>query len=197
MKYRSLILCTVIVIALTACERPAAEPQPAFTAQVVDSILPIAEEVRRFRAEHGVTSGANLQGGKTSRDELVQAFIRALERRDATSLREMSIDAAEFIAFYYPASIYAQEPYRQSPAFVWFQFQQHSQQGITRVLNRFGGRPTGFDGYECGSGARIQGENRLWENCLVRWQHDPPTRLFGSIIERGGLFKFVSYTNHF
>lgn len=196
LQNRVLIVCAGL--ALSACNRPAAEPQPAFAGQVTDSILPIGEAVRRFRAEHGIAERTSLQGGSRTRDELVRVFIRAIEQNDTAALRAMVMDAAEFITYYYPASPYTGEPYRQSPSFVWFQFQQHSQQGVTRLLGRFGGAHTGFGGYDCAAQSRRQGNAVMWENCLVRWRlHDDPVRLFGTIIEVDGHFKFISYTNDF
>jgi hypothetical protein len=195
MRRRITLLCAALSL---SCEHPAAEPQPAVASEVIDSILPIGEAMRRFRSEHGATPRTSLQGGSTMRDELVRAFIRAVEENDTGALRAMVIDAAEFIALYYPISRYTREPYRQSPGFVWFQFEQHSQQGLTRVLDRFGGSSTGFAGYDCAAEPGRHGNTVLWENCRIRWRlHDRPVRLFGTIIEVDGNFKFVSYTNDF
>ena len=65
-------------------------------------------------------------------------FTAALERRDTVARASMVVDASEFITLYYPSSSYAQPPYRQNPAFVWFQFQENGRNGMARALGRFG-----------------------------------------------------------
>jgi hypothetical protein len=165
----------------------------------VDSIFPVEEQIHRFKAARNDAAAAELKGASASRAALVQRFMKALEARDTTDLRVMAVNAAEFIDLYYPASIYSHPPYQQSPEIAWLLLQQNSQKGIKRTLERFGGVPPRFARYSCKSEPRVEASNRFWEECLVRWSPTPdapnPVRIFGSIMERDGRFKFVSFDN--
>ena len=191
-----LILCAAAMIA-AACDRSAANPQPVVSVGVVDSILPVSEEIRRFKTAHAIGEANHaLKTGAASREELVQRLIVAMEQGDTTELRGLLIDAEEFINVYYPQSIYTRPPYRQNPAFLWFQIQQNSAKGLTRALQRFGGKDAGYRGFACASEPVQLGSARTWENCTVDWALEPKKlQLFGSIIEQAGHFKFVSYAN--
>jgi hypothetical protein len=187
-----------------ACEpRPAAAPQDDpdpphdSPATVVDSIFPVEEEIRRFQAElrEEVTE---LTGGEASRDALVARFVRALESADTLALAGLAMTPGEFGYLYYPTSRYTRPPYRLSPALVWFQNQNQSSRGLTRLLRRYAGHDMGFLSYDCPDEAEIEGGNRFWHSCTVRhlYQGDRvDIRLFGSIWEREGRFKLVGFAN--
>jgi len=165
---------------------------------VVDSTLPIAEEVRRFLATVDSVPTA-LRGGASSRDELVRWFIRAVERRDTLALPGLLVQADEFIGLYYPHSRYTTPPWELSPSLLWFQMLNQSSRGITRLLERDGGRPLGYRGTTCPGPPLAEGPNRIWDGCLVRLgeagQGERERRLFGAILERGGTFKFLTFVN--
>jgi hypothetical protein len=191
------------LVALAACrveDRATTAAGGADTPRViVDSVFPVEEEIRRFRAARPGAPVTELANASTSRDALVERLMLALAARDTAELSAMLMNAAEFIDLYYPTSIYARPPYRQSPELLWFLMQQNSQKGIGRALARYGGVPPHFEGYTCDPEPMVWGANRFWEQCAVRWSPVPgapsPFRLFGGIIERDGRFKFVSYAN--
>lgn len=193
----------LIMLGLFACKRE--EPRtlrqtvPDTIRGVVDSIFPVEEEIRRFKAARGNVSTSELEHASASRDELVRRFMRGLEARDTAELRAMALSATEFIDLYYPTSIYSKPPYKQSPELVWMLIQQSGEKGIGRALQRYGGTDQKFEGYECDAEPLTSGENRVWEGCVIRWspaQDIPsPIRLFGPIIERDGKLKFISYAN--
>ena len=165
----------------------------------VDSILPIAEEIRRFREQVPETP-SRLSGGAGSRDELVRRWVHAIESRDSIALRGMLLDAAEYITFYYPESPYTHAPYRQSPGVRWSLITSTSSQGAARVWSRHAGLPMGFTGYRCNPKPEIMGRNQVWTGCVVEWKNGPEhgtIRLFGPIIERDGEFKFVTYASDY
>jgi hypothetical protein len=169
----------------------------ASAASHVDSIFPIEEEVRRFRAALPEPA-TTLTGGSTSRDELVARFIAALETRDTESLRRMVLTPAEFVDLYYPHTQFTTRPYEVSPQLVWFQLENYGSKGLNRALDRFGGRNLNVQGYDCES-VVVQGPNRLSGGCVLQVMDDPGSArrvsLFGVILERDGLFKFISYGN--
>jgi hypothetical protein len=191
----------VLLLSVLAVACRAGESQPADRATtdaphgVVDSIFPVEEEVRRFRTARNLGETSKLNGGASSRDELVQRFITALETSDTAALRGLVIDAGEYIDLYYPTSIYYKAPYKQSPELNWFLMQENSNKGFVRLLQRYLGKPTGFRGYTCVE-TKTQGPNRIHDRCAVAWTLEPSTmRVFSTIIDRDGQFKFMSYAN--
>jgi hypothetical protein len=168
---------------------------------VIDSILPVEEELRRFRAAIGGSTVSGLSNGSRSREDLVRRFMTALSRSDSTEMKRMALGAREFADLVYPESPYTHPPYRQSPALVWYQIQNGSRSGLTRILRRLGGQPLRYVDNECERKPEHQGRNMLWTNCTVRVISPAGDtsvhRFFGSIIERDGAFKIVSYKNEF
>ena len=165
---------------------------------VVDSSLPLDEALRRFR--DGLPVVERLSGVARTREALVRSFIRAVEQRDTAAIRSMTLSRAEFAYLYYLDSPFTKEPHKQMIGPVWFLTQANSSKGITRVFDRLGGRELGYLSHRCDSNPRTQGANLVWESCTVRLSQvagGSELRLFGSIVERGGRVKFVSYANDF
>jgi len=162
---------------------------------VVDSVRPVDEDLRRFRAQLGRPAPRELEGAEPARDQLVRAFVRALERRDTARLAAMAMNAAEFAYFYYPYTIYTHPPYTQAPGLVWLLTEQNGRKGLVRLLRRFQESRMDYRGYRCGR-VEPQDLNLLHLDCGLLIGNDTvPARLFGTIIERNGRFKFVSYSN--
>ncbi|HYH81182.1 MAG TPA: hypothetical protein VEX86_15370 [Longimicrobium sp.] len=164
----------------------------------MDSILPPEEEQRRFR--EGLEDPGELSGGAASREALVRALVRAVERADTAAVRGMILTRAEFAYLYYPSTEFTRPPRRMSPALLWFLTLQESEKGIGRLFARRGGTELGYVSSACAPTPRVEGRNRLWDRCTVTLRGDGETRaerLFGTIVERGGRFKFVSYQNEY
>lgn len=163
---------------------------------VVDSVLPREEEMRRFT--QGLTEPATLAGGAPSADSLIARFARAVQARDTAVLRALRIDRAEFAHLYYPTNKLAQPPYDLPPALMWFQLEGNSGRGLLHVLEERGGGTLSIVGHRCRSAER-EGENRVYGSCVARRLRAPgdtvEEQLFGGMIERGGVFKFVSFAN--
>jgi hypothetical protein len=201
------------VLAVSACLADAAQvPQDAASTHTssahtedhppvhIDSIFPIEESLRRFRTTSGPEPGG-LAGGAPTRDALVARFVDALAVSDTAALVDMLLTREEFAWLYYPHTRYAKRPYELAPEILWMQFQNGSSRGLGRLLDRLGGtRMVGLE-HRCDGAPLIEGPNRTWERCTLRI--DPPQgepahiSLFGSILERDGIFKFVSYSNDF
>ena len=166
---------------------------------IVDSILPVEEEIRRFQATLGTAPQA-FSRGERSRAALVAAFVRSLERADTTVLLGLVVSSAEFGFLIYPTSPNARPPYRQSPELVWLQRSAASEKGARRLLARFAGRPLDYRGISCPTPGAAEGDNVIWSGCVVRLGTDDnrnttTLRLFGPIVERDGQFKFLSLSN--
>jgi hypothetical protein len=191
------VLACIALIFLAACERadempPVSERAPGY----VDSIFPPEEELRRFRA--GLEEPRGLSGGAESHEALVRAFASALADADTAALRGLVLDRAELAWLYYPTSPVSREPQYLSPALLWFQVQANGEKGIVRALQRYADTGFRYVSHACEGQPKTQGENRLWEACTVTFTAGGETwtrRLFGSVIERGGRFKLVSYAN--
>jgi len=190
-----------LLLWIAACVPDAASrgdaPSLSSAATVVDSIFPIEEELRRFRA--GLPEVTALAGGASSRDELVDLFVRAVEAADTLALAPLLLTRAEFAYLHYPHTIYTAPPYELSPALLWFQMENLTSRSLTRLFQRLAGAPLHVTGYRCEDEPTIEGPNRVWSECRLLLA--PPdaepldTRLFGSILERDGVFKFVSYSS--
>lgn len=165
----------------------------------VDSARSTEDELRRMRAEIGVASPPARLEGERSRAALVRRFIAAVEQRDTAVLRGLVMSRSEFAYLVYPESRYTRPPYRQNPALLWFLIEEGSAKGLSRAIRRVGGRPLGYVSHSCAPAAEIEGPSRMWTGCTVRRVLAPgdtvDQRLFGSILERDGRFKFVSYAN--
>jgi hypothetical protein len=219
---RRLIASGILAVLATACSSKSTHPQPAaaesaaadsiararqdsvnrtLPGYVVDSILPVEEELRRFRVAVGGDSVSALENAAPSRDTLVKRFVAALSTSDTSALQKMLLNAREFGWLVYPESPYTQPPYTQSPGLVWNQIQNPAASGFTRLLRRLGGKPLRYDGYRCVPKSERQGRNVIWTRCTVSVAEANEAarkrKLFGSIIERDGRFKFVSYSNEF
>ena len=203
---RLLLLACIVGLSL-ACALPGDASDRATTTTrqhvtpartIIDSILPPAEEMRRFRANGGPVR-TRLTGGASSRDALARAFVQALATRDTAMIRSLVIDHIEFADLYYPASRYARPPFRTPVGLIWTQIQLNSEKGITRAMDRLGGQPVRFVGVTCLSRPDSVGAAQIDSRCTTRYvatEGDTVSRrLFGAIVQLGGRAKFLSYSN--
>ena len=111
----------------------------------------------------------------------------------------MVVHGREFADLYYPGSPYSRAPYHQPPQLAWSLIQNPSTDGITKLLRTLGGKPITYVGHRCDPKVLHEGRVTRYAGCLVRVadaKGDTTSRLmFGSIVELGGVFKFLSYTN--
>jgi len=178
----------------------AASSKPTPNGGVIDSALPLDEELRRFRAN--LPRVTALEHAAPSREALVQQFIRALERNDTTALVRLHVTRAEYAWLIYPSSANSHPPYHQPPDIAWMLSKASTEKGLTRLMARRAGKPLGVVGHTCNEEPEREGENRIWRGCELRVRsgtgiETARQRLFGSIIERDGRFKFLSYSNQF
>jgi hypothetical protein len=193
---------TVVVVAPPRVAGGAASGDTAYRGRpgyVVDSIRPIEEELRRFRA--GLVRPTALEGGAPSREALVRRFLDALARRDTSALARLALTRAEFAWLVYPESPLMRPPYRQPPGMVWLQLQMGGRPALHRLLDRLGGRRLAYVGHACDAEPAVEGANRLWRACRVAHVRAPGdtvrARLFGVVVERGGRFKFANFASDY
>jgi hypothetical protein len=195
---RLLFLALAVAVTAAACADRPATPD-ASAGVVVDSALPTAELLARFKAESGDTVPLDtFANAAPSRDALVEDFARALAAKDTATLRERLLSRGEFAWLYYPEHPLSQPPYSMPPALMWLQAVNAT--GELRVaLDEYGSSTYRYLGYACPDSARVAGPLRLHERCVLRLlgpaRDTVENRFFGTIVERDGRFKFASYGN--
>lgn len=164
---------------------------------VVDSLLPIAEHLRRFRAELPVVN--SLQQASPSLDLLVARLARAVSANDSADLNAMVLNRQEFAYLYYPDAPMSKPPYEAPPELLWGQILASSDKGARQLVNRLGGSTITISTLHCPTPPDTVGKNLVHSRCEVRFSTpgNPPLEgnLFGSVIERDGRFKFMSLAN--
>lgn len=204
MKWKRTLVALALLIAaawLVAGRGSAADGADVAAQQVGaaagDVLLPMPEMIRRFQAPLPRVDVPG-DGSAASRDALVDAFIAAVEDSSAARLRSLRLDIAEFAWLYYPGSRYVARPYELPPGTLWLLVDQNGLKGETRLLRYFGGRPLDIEGYSCEDEPRREAQNTFWEQCRITIRDADGARtmrLFGSIMERSGRYKFVSFAN--
>lgn len=180
----------------TARNANGAVPGVATTAQhrppvVIDSVRPIADHLARFR---GADPAPAVLDGTQSRERLVRSAVSALARRDTVAIRSLMIDRAEFAYLFYPFTRLAQPPYEMPPDLLWMQLTMRSEKGLRKAIGTLPASRLRYAGHQCERTER-EGENVLHQLCAVRLADGATVVLFGSILERGGRFKLVSWAN--
>ena len=168
---------------------------------VVDSARPISEEIRRFAVRVGGDPVTSFAHASASRETLIRRVVRDVARADSTDLAAAAITPREFIDLVYPSSPYTHRPYEQPPDLVWMQIASPSAAGYRRLLARRGGQAFTYVGHLCAGTPDRQGPNTLYVDCFITVR-DPQNELikqrwFGTIIERDGRFKILSYRNQY
>jgi hypothetical protein len=197
MSKGSCILLCMYAVLLAGCGRSEARDSSESAGRVVDSLVPREVALDRFRASLAVTD--SLTGGAHSRDDLVRAYLTAIEKSDTAAFDRLVLTKAEFAYLYYPTAPQALPPYNLSPDLMWFMLFERSNQGVLRALRHYGGQRMELVDAECGTAGSREGENTVFGPCTVRW-HDAKgqvsgARLFSQIVERRGRYKFLSYAN--
>lgn len=198
---RPLLPILLVAAALAACDRAATPDATARTEPyigVIDSTLPIDTLLHRFRGAVADTPTA-LVGGEATPERLTRALLTALSAQDTATLRRLVISRAEFAWLYYPHTMWTRPPYEMGPDLVWLQVGANSEKGVVRLIRRYGGSRLRFEALLCPDSVNVEGPNRVIPGCTVRFAAADSAprelRLFGSLLNRDGQYKFVSYAN--
>jgi hypothetical protein len=194
---RTRISAATLALIVLAAGCRAGKDGEAQAAVRVDSAVAVTRALADFRRTVPETRelGGRYAGNP---DSLVARFVTALERSDSAAFMPMMMDRAEFAWLYYADDPQSRPPYELPPDIMWFQRMQQGEKGITRALQKFGGRPLAYRGYACADSATL-GRNRVWRDCRLdvvdAAGERVKARLFGGIVERGGRYKILSYAN--
>lgn len=196
-----LSLTFAAAIAACAVNTPAAGSGASAEATargIVDSALPIETLLHRFRATTTDTPSV-LNGGAVSPEALTRGLLAALEAGDTSAVRNLAISRAEFAWIYYPHAKWTRPPYEMGPGLVWLQITASNDKGYVRLVRRYGGRRLRFEALTCPDTGLHEGPNVVISGCRVRFAAaDSAARemqLFGSLLNRDGRYRFVSYSN--
>lgn len=189
-------LAAWLVLAASSCVGEARGERS--TEEPLDRSLPMAVLIARFNDDQPAVGG--FEGGSESKEVLVAEFMRAVERADSTTLRQLAVTRAEYGQLYFPTSRYASPPYELPPEVAYMLSTAASDKGLFRILRRLGGRPLRYSGHSCADSA-AEGENTFWRECTVAYEQPGEgrvqRRLFRAIIERNGRYKILSYASDF
>jgi hypothetical protein len=192
-----LMMPALLLSGVAGCNGSDARADSASAGRVVDSALPREEALRRFREKLPVVD--SLAGGTKTRDQLVAAYLQALAAADTAALLRLVVTRAEFAWLYYPTTPMGKPPYDLEPGLMWFLHTERSDEGLSKALQLYGGKPMTLVDYDCGREGSHEGKNIVYGPCSLRWRTpDGDTlavRLFNQILERGGRFKILSFGN--
>ena len=155
-----------------------------------------AEVLTQFRRSLG--SPPVTLAGYSTRDSLVHAWVNAINHSDRAALERLTLSRAEFAWLYYPDSPLAKPPYALDAETMWMQIRSRSDRGATRALREYDAGRLAFTGYRCEPKPMQSGALTMWNACVVTHDYNGGSLsepLFGSIIERDGVFKFVGLSN--
>ncbi|MCL4214601.1 MAG: hypothetical protein KJZ74_11845 [Gemmatimonadales bacterium] len=192
------LLVTVLTTIPGACaagDRGAATPAAA---GVVDSALPIAVLLERFRRATPETL-TTLTGGADTPERLARTLLTAVAAHDTAGVRALVLSRAEFAWLYYPHTRFVAPPYELGPELAWLTHAAESGKGERRLLARFGGHALGVVALDCPGSITDEGPNRVIGGCEMRFTDGAESprrlRLFGALLYRDGRYKFLSYVN--
>jgi len=129
--------------------------------------------------------------------ELARAVLDAYERRDLPALRALALSEPEFRDHVWP-ELPAARPERHLPlSYVWGDLRQKSEQRLSELVTRYGGRRWTLVQVEARGGtSRYRSYLVHRDTVLVVRDADGRERrlrLYGSTFERDGAFKVFSY----
>lgn len=170
--------------------------QPGY---VVDSILPLDEQLRRFRVTFPEVT--TLDSDARSREAIVRQIVAAVEAGDNAKLAALAVTPAEYAWLVYPTSEHASGPMAQAPQLAWYLLSISSDVGQKRLIERMGSRALHVRGHSCATRPIRQGANEVWHDCVLIRRNEQGQeirqRLFGALIEREGRWKVLSFANDF
>jgi hypothetical protein len=123
--------------------------------------------------------------------------VAAAQQRDTAALGAMLVSRAEFAWLYFPETRISRPPYGIDPGFLWLQMGSNTDRDLPKASAALAGGAS-YVAHVCADSVVVEGANRVHEQCLVVVQQRggrDTLSLFGSILERGGRFKFLSYAN--
>lgn len=144
--------------------------------------------------------GLRLSGGADSVDELLQRFLAALRENDSKKLRALRVTEREYRELVVPGNVKPGDPPQilsgEASEYFWQQMNQKSAYHETSLLDRHAGRTYTIEGYSFEKGHKRYAGHQAWRRLAldVKNENGGAGQIrTGSIIERDGRYKFVSF----
>ncbi len=163
---------------------------------VIDSVFPPEEALRRFQAEAGGVAPNALSAGSASIDALLRRYWATLVRGDSMALRPLVVSKPEFAYLYFPES--SEPATGMQPHVSWLLLSNNSGRGLARALARAAGADSSVVGVTCIDRLILAGRNTVHGPCGIVQRGEAKRDtiwLTNHIIERGGVFKLMSFSN--
>jgi len=143
---------------------------------------------------------ATLQGGMTSKEEVIRRFVAALSAGDGHALRTLQVTETEYRDIILPGAVPVGQPMRQWPEDVrgYFtrEFIQKSQMVGANLLENYKGHQYQIESVTFERGTKRYSNHFAYVQLRLKLRdetgadHELAT---GSIVEIGGQYKFMSY----
>lgn len=162
---------------------------------VIDSVFPPDEALRRFQRDAGPAPDA-LTAGAASLDALLRRYWATLTSGDSMALQPLVVSKAEFAHLYFPES--AEPASGMQPHISWLLLSNNSGRGLARALAIASDSDAPILGTACIDRRQIAGRNIVHGPCgIVRSASAKRDTLWitNHVIERGGVFKLMSFAN--
>lgn len=191
---RTPIFFALATLALAACSGERAAPR--HQEQVVDSVIPREEALRRFR--EGIPEVQHLTGGAASRDALLRAVAAGIAAHDTAGLQALTLSRAEYAWLYYPTATQGLPPYDLAPALYWFTIDSRNHRALSQLLEgSVAGRR--FVSADCGTTTTTEGANQVWGPCIFTLTptSGPAVKLryLSLVVEREGTWKVLQFSD--
>lgn len=141
-----------------------------------------------------------LQGGASSVDELIQEFLQALRDDDPKALHALRVTETEYRELIVPGNVAEGDPPQvlsaEASEYFWQLMDQKSAYHEKSLLGRHGGRSYTVNGYSFEKGHKTYAGHQAWRRLALDVVAEDGTQndiRTGSIIERDGRYKFVSF----
>jgi hypothetical protein len=142
-----------------------------------------------------------LSNGADSMEELIDRFLRALERGDRQALRDVRVSKAEYLRIVLPGFVPPGQPLKRYPStmrrWAWDNLNTKSMFYESIFLNTLGGKHLTVDRFDYREGGGHQfalytghRQLELFVRDATGEEHEVET---GSVVERDGKYKFISF----
>jgi hypothetical protein len=191
-----LAVACAAAIGLSACE---GAPHAAAADESTDALRDTSAAARLTSFRRSLPRVEALVHGASSVESTLRTVVAAAMASDTLALARLAVTRAEWAWLYYPESRFVRPPYASPPELQWSLTLAASEKGVGRLLRELGGRRVRIEAVWCPAHTD-QGASRLWRGCVVRYAIDgalQERRLTGTLLERGGRVKVLSYANDF